>query len=179
MLRLLLYFLFSVSYVLATDDLITYNVLSITPLTPGQSIFVSVDGTHYLLEQSHLPLLYTGAAPTAQSSYQYILSTDNQVQSEPFERAPTYLTAQQSFYDIFGQAWHKQDDMHTLPQLYSFDKDRYSPLGGMNDPVACQLYQEGTIATIHISASPEEVVAMHQNKMDKKFELLADLTYIK
>lgn len=169
-----------IGYALA-NDLMTYHVVTISLLTPGQGMSVLIDGTHYPLQQSStVPMLYTGSAPKSQTAYQYsITKNGNPMETEIFERSAEYLSEEQSFNDVYGQSWRKLDDMNPLPQLYAFDRERYSPLGGMNDPAASNLYEDGTVATIHISASPEQVLAMHQKKMDKKIDLLADFTYIK
>ncbi|GAA5796070.1 hypothetical protein HPULCUR_001439 [Helicostylum pulchrum] len=176
---LVCFLVYCVSYALA-NDLLTYHVVTISLLTPGQGMSVLIDGTHYPLQQSNtVPMLYTGPAPKSQTGYQYTITKDgNPMETEIFERSAEYLSEEQSFNDVYGQSWRKLDDMNPLPQLYAFDRERYSPLGGMGDPVASNLYEDGTVATIHISASPEQVLEMHQKKMDKKISLLADLTYI-
>lgn len=165
------------------NDLITYNVLSVQMLTANKTLAVLVDGNYFPLQQSSsIPMMYTGLAPKSQNSYQYTVSkvADKSVLStEEFQRPSEYLTEERTFNDVYGQHWHKIEDMHNLPQLYAFQKDGFSPAGGMNDPVASNLYEEGTVATIHISAPPEEIKEMHAKKMDKKFKLRATLTYIK
>lgn len=165
------------------DDLITYNVLSVQFLTADQAMAVLVDGNYFPLQQSSsVPMMYTGLAPKSQTSYQYTVAKaidKSIIQTEEFQRPPEYLTKEKTFNDVYGQHWHKIEDMHKLPQLYAFEKSNDSHVGGMNDPAASNLYEDGTIATIHISAPPDEVEQMHAKKMDKKVNLRATLTYIK
>lgn len=165
------------------DDLITYSVLSVQILTPDKAMGVLVDGNFFPLQQSSsVPMMYTGSAPKSQTSYQYTVAKaidKSIIHTEEFQRPPEYLTEEKSFNDVYGQHWHKIEDMHKLPQLYAFDRDESSHVGGMKDPAASNLYEDGTVATIHINASPEEIQEMHAKKMDKKVNLRATLTYIK
>lgn len=182
---ILIYFIYLLVYcinVALCNELITYKVLGIQMLPNDKSMAVLVDGNYFPLKKTSVPMLYTGLAPKSQNSYQYtvIKAGDQSVVSvEEFKRPSEYLTEKASFNDVYGQQWHKIEDMHPLPQLYSFEKNQSSTEGGMNDPAASNLYEEGTVATIHISAPADEVEEMHENKMDKTKSLKATMTFIK
>lgn len=182
----LLYLMCLLTYctnVVLGDDLITYNVLSVQMLTPDKAMGVLVDGNFFPLQQSNsVPMMYTGSAPKSQNSYQYTVAKaidKSIIHTEEFQRPSEYLTEEKTFNDVYGQHWHKIDDMHKLPQLYAFDKDETAHVGGMKDPAASNLYEDGTVATIHINAPPEQIEEMHAKKMDKKVNLRATMTYIK
>jgi hypothetical protein len=183
---LLLYFVFLLThgtFVVVASDLITYTVLTINLLKPGTTMAVLVDGTYFPLEQhNEVAMMYTGLAPKSENSYKYTItkkSDQSVVSTEEFDRPAEYPSVERTYNDIYGQNWRKIDDMNTLPQLYAFDKDKYSPKGGMNDPAASNLYEEGTIATIHFKAPPEDIEKMHTYKMSRLVKLHGDLTYIK
>lgn len=161
---------------------IQYNVVYHDDLEDGNSLAVKVDRSTIVLLHSDdsLPMLYKATAPSSHSTYRYVVvSTANPqeiISEEEFDRTLTNAFADRTLNDVYGQDWHVWDESKPLPQLYSFNKDS---TGRMSDPVASHLFQEGTIATVHLSAPEEDVAYLHANKMDKKFKLKGTLTYIK
>jgi hypothetical protein len=161
---------------------IQYSVVFHDYLDDGHSLAVKVDQSVIVVLGSNgtFPLLYTGVAPKSQSTYRYVIvSTKNPrkiISQEDFDRQQTAAFQDKTFNDVYGQNWHVYDQIKPLPQLYSFDKDTN---GGMNDPMASHLFQEGTIATLHLSAPDEDVSFMHLNKLNKLIKLKGTLTYIK
>jgi hypothetical protein len=161
---------------------IQYSVVYPDYLEDGNSLAVKVDQSDIVILNTNdsVPLLYTGIAPKSQFAYRYVIvSTEDPsmiVSQEDFDRNHTTAFQDKTFNDVYGQDWHVWDQLKPLPQLYSFDKDTK---GGMNDPAASHLFQEGTIATMHLSAPSEEVSFMHSNKLNKMIKLKGTLTYIK
>lgn len=175
-------FLAHYTFILA-DSMIQYTVLTVEMLKPEAVVAVLVDGAYYPMQRNAaLPMMYTASAPKGQTSYKYTIKNPEDptaITTETFDRPAEYLTDTKSFNDVFGQNWHKVDDMNPLPQLYEFDKEKYSPMGGNHDPAASNLYEDGTIATVHFSAPEEDILKLHTYKMSKLVKLKGDLTYIK
>jgi hypothetical protein len=164
-------------------EMIQYSVLTVQMLKPEAAMAVLVDGAYFPLQNNEsIPMMYNGLAPKGVTSYKYTIKSSEDptaVTTETFDRPAEYLTDIESFNDVFGQNWHKIDDMNPLPQLYAFDKEKYSPQGGNNDPGASNLYEDGTIATIHFTAPEEDIWKMHTYKMSKLVKLKGDFTYIR
>lgn len=163
------------------QQFIQYHVVA-TPQAEGK-LGVTVDQDIYPLEADpNVPLLYSGRAPGGKE-YRYVTlgAADEILDTEAFDR-PAMYEAKETYNEVYGRPWNKIF-LPELPQVYDFDSRNKAPLQGnatVQDPAKNDLFEEGTIATIHITADEEDIQAMHANKMDKKAARMdAKLTYIR
>ncbi|ORY94137.1 coth protein-domain-containing protein [Syncephalastrum racemosum] len=153
------------------QQFIQYHVVA-NPQADGK-LGVTVDQDIYPLEADpNVPLLYSGRAPGGKE-YRYVTlgAADEILDTETFDR-PAMYEAKDTYNEVYGRPWNKIF-LPELPQLYDFDSRNKAPLIGssnqtVKDPAKNDLFEDGTIATIHITADEEDIQAMHANKMDKK-----------
>lgn len=165
---------------------VTYSVIA-NPPSINNVVGVAMGKDVFALQASEtVPMLYTGTGPSS-DPYRYVIldNNNNIVHFEPFER-PAIEHSGQSFYETYGRPWNKLT-LPTIPQLYDFNTStgHSEPLpkdhrASIVDPAECRLFEEGTIATIHLEADDAQVKAMHLNKMEKKAARVEGrLTYIR
>lgn len=159
--------------VLAGTHPVTYQVVVSVPDPDAHGVGVAIGEDVYALDANpSVPLLYSGTAPS-DKPYRYVILDQKQgniVHFEPFERPPIE-NANHTFHETYGRPWNKIS-LPSLPHIYNF---RY----GSSSP-SSRLFEEGTIATIHIEANDADIQRMHANKFDKDLaKVHANMTYIR
>lgn len=146
--------------------IIQYNVVNL--LNQSETMGVTVDNATYPLKlrNSNTKILYSGMAPTAKSSYNYVkFYPNNTAVQESFKRAPV---TQNTVNEFFNRTWNNYS-VAQLPQIYP-------PLPAIKR-VSSQLHKEGQIPTIHISGNQTLFDEMHSNST-ADLSVMSNISYV-
>ncbi|KAI9252412.1 coth protein-domain-containing protein [Phascolomyces articulosus] len=164
---------------------VTYQVVISPPDAKTNTVGVAIGQDVYGLEPDpKVPMLYKGIGPSSQP-YRYVILDNNENKSilhyERFER-PAIQEATETFHEMYGRPWNKLH-IPPMPRVYDFDSSNLDPVedpyAPIDDPAASELFQEGTIVTLHFKVDEEDAQQMHTQKFDeKKSKIRGDMTFI-
>ncbi|CAO3612314.1 unnamed protein product [Mucor fragilis] len=146
--------------------IIQYNVVDL--LNQSETMGVKVDNATFPLKlrNNDTRILYSGMAPAAKSSYNYVhIYPNNTVVEEPFKRAPVM---QNTVNEFFNRTWNNYS-VAQLPQIYS-------PLPAIKR-VSSQLHKDGQIPSIHISGNQTLFDKMHSNST-ADLSVMSNISYV-
>ena len=164
---------------------VTYQVVISPPNVENNIVAVAIGQDIYGLEADpNIPMLYKGIGPSSEP-YRYVILDNDQnkaiIHYEQFER-PAIQEAVETFHETYGRPWNKLH-IPPIPRVYDFDSSHLNPVNDpfapVDDPAASELFQEGTIATIHFKVDEDEAQEMHTKKFDKKAKVKGDMTFIR
>ncbi|KAG2219553.1 hypothetical protein INT45_013212 [Circinella minor] len=163
---------------------VTYQVVISPPDVNQNIVAVAIGQDIYGLHPDPMiPMLYKGVGPSSEP-YRYVILDNHQnkdiIHYEQFER-PAIQEAKETFHETYGRPWNKLH-IPSIPRVYDFDSSHLNPVNDsfapVEDPAASELFQEGTIATLHFKMDEENAQELHTNKYDKKVKIKGDMTFI-